>query len=455
MPIRNPQEQGIRRPWNRRFGLMGFPKSGGLNKQGRPSDPEANEYRELENMRWITNRIRERGGQTALLAAPLGQCILGMAQVQDSINILIGSTDDTPSTSERRIDRYSEDTTPNYLEPTVSADDDIANDWPQLLGISLRQTMGRHCYVNFAGKLLSYNETTKRMMRVNFPPLDTPYDQVAVNTHLVLEFDLSAYPQIASMLWHYEPDDLADSPTFGTEIPVLYMSTVLGGLILRWDGTNLTQDVSVPLGSGTQRLILSTWGKDICCTETGLVYVRNFRAAGSIVGQWNKTVPLSGAVVSFLPTCGRDFFGRPFFGGWGSDQLIYYDPVSNTMLGHKPEAAGPRPCAYVADLAMHQGVACYLWTEGGVPSPQAWIGTVDANMLFDDTVVIFVCEDTGWTGRLLSSENQLFVTVHCTSVSGGEFGHLMQIDGPVDHAAVPEELHTFDPQQVPADMALI
>jgi len=461
LPLRNPNEIGIRRPWSRRFGVDGFPPAGGLNKEGSPAEIGPEEFRHLENVRWYDPRLVSRGGQLALLGAgqTIGQCILGMIDVAESVNVLVGSDDFTPgSVEQRRIDRYAEDMSPVYLSPAMSPDDDTTDDWPQPLAVYNDTTRARHCFVNFAGKILSYNEQVKQLMKVNFPPLDTPQTLVAENTHFVLEVDMTAYPQVASFVWHYERDLDEASPTFNQLIAVLYMGTVGGqALVLRWDGRNLTQDTVVQLQATTQRVIVSTWGDDIVANINGPMYVRNYNREGLTIGNWDRTVPLSGSVGSFLPTAGRDAFGRPMFTGWGSHQLLYYDPTTNTMIG-RALMNGAFGALYAADLEHFDGWLYYLWTETGHPSVPANLGRVDGSFSFTDVWRSFTAETTGWTERILTTGESLFLLLQCTQAPSGplhpERGGLYQGRVPLD-TAVFQEVNAYSLDVIPADMVAI
>lgn len=395
-----------------------------------PGDIGVEEFRHLENVRWDDPRLVSRGGQQALLAAgqEIGECILGMVEVSESAAILVGSDDTVLGTDARRIDRFSEDQTPNYLSPAMSPDDQISDDWPQLLGV-MSSTLGRHCFINFAGKILSYNEETKRVMKVNFPPLDTPTSLVAQNTHFVLEIDLAPHPQMASWTWHYELDSDATSPTFDTTIPVLYMGFVGGlAIVLRWDGRNLTRDTVNPLAASVERVIVGTWGNDITACIDGPLFVRNFNREGTKVGNWNITIPLDVSVTAFHPTSNKDAFGRPFLTGWGSHQIVYLNPATKTMIGRSLVGIGAP--IYAADSEAFDGHHYYLWSDTGGPSNRpANLGRVDGSFVFTDLWDSFTCETAGWTQRLLATGESLFAIFVSNNVAA-DFGGLFQMRNP-------------------------
>lgn len=426
-----------------------------------PGDIGVEEFRHLENVRWDDPRLVSRGGQQALLAGgqAIGECILGMVDVSESVAILVGSEDFEPQlASQRRIDRYSEDQTPTYLSPAMSPDDDTNDDWPQELAVYNNADKGRHCFINFAGKILSYNETTKRVMKVNFPPLDTPTSLVAENTHFVLEIDLGAYPQMASWTWHYELDKDEASPTFDKIIPVLYMGLVGGAaIVLRWDGRNLTQDTVNPLALSVERVIVGTWGNDITACIDGPLFVRNFNREGLTLGNWNITIPLDAGVASFHPTSNKDAFGRPFLTGWGSHQLLYYNPATKTMIGRAPTnpGAGNAPALYAADSEVFDGFHYYLWTETGHPSVPANLGRVDGSFTFTDVWDSFDAEFTGWTERLLATGESLFALFQSKENPGAtDRGGLYGMRTPATPGTMTEVV-AYGLDEIPADMVAI
>jgi hypothetical protein len=70
VPLRSPNEKGIRREWFRRFSIGEFPPPGGVNKQGDAAGIAPNEQRNVENGRYRENGIINRGGQTKWSGTP-------------------------------------------------------------------------------------------------------------------------------------------------------------------------------------------------------------------------------------------------------------------------------------------------------------------------------------------------------------------------------------------------
>ena len=403
---RSPQEIGVTRSWTRRHGVNEFPQAGGVDKQGRPGDVSEYDFRHLENVRWEDPRLVARGGQTALLApgSEMDGCIMGLAEVSESLALYVGSESDDNTDGEQRLDRYYADGTPHCLSPAIAPGESL----PQLVQVWGDTTKPRRNILTFADKLLSYSADDGKVYHVNIPSRGTPIDEIAANTINVQLFELA---EMSSWVYKYERDTNADHSSFGELIPVLYMGTVTTGEVYRWDGSNLTLDTPAPLG-GTGRIILAVWLGDIVACRTQYVVARNF-------GPWDRIITLDAAITNFKPSCGREYAASVFFGGEdpaGPATIIYYDAGSASMLLNV--IAAPSFGRVVQDMDVFQDKLFFCWTETGNPSNYGWIGTVDATFTFTDNVYQLVAELNGWFGAMLSTGDDLWITVNSTGTTG-------------------------------------
>ncbi len=407
MPIRNPQEIGVRRQWHRRYGTNGFPAAGGMNRQGRPGDVAEHDFWLLENARWDDPRMRGRGGQSKATTVAVDGCILGLIDIEESTAILV-----SPGAN---VDRYQGDQNPDYLEAVLPGS--IGPDQGVPFG---DPTSARRNIISFGGtKILFFSDNAgnPKVYEITFPPKNTPPDKITELTLISQVFDI---PEVSSWVWKYEIDGNANSPTYQTPIPALYIGTTSTGEVYRWDGINLTLDTPASLGAG--RVILCVYQNDIIAFGTDWATKRNYAGvSGAAPWDINYTLPAG----TFEPSCAMEFAGTWFMGGLDTTTpanpavILYLDVGTGNILKHQPVSPRPANGSAVVDLEVHDDYLVYAWTEMGVPSKLGYLGRIDASITFDDDWREFNCETDGVFGCLLSTGRQLFVTVFTDELQTG------------------------------------
>lgn len=397
MPLRNPQEIGVRQTWSRRYGVNEFPRAGGMARQGRQGDVPADDFWLLENARWNDPRLKGRGGQVQTAEAVDG-CILGLFEVEDTLAILVGSG------GSERLDRYKAEQSPEYLEPTIAEDEPLPS-----LG-------ARRNIINFDGKILELSAdpadpTALICYQVNFPAPITPADQVAALTKASRLFDLPE--AMNTWVWKFELDTQTDSPTYQRPIPILYLGALLSGLVYRWDGQHLTQDTPASLGPGA--VVLAVFLNDIVACGEGWIKRRNYSPL-----TWDSSSYVIVGSTAFVPQAGAEYAGRFFFAGSdaslvfpaGPGCILYLDPATNTVLTHVPIDNSPDlfPGFVCSDLAVFQGLLHFCWSGTGHVSNPGFIGTVDPALVWTDVVYTFTDEAVGLFGAMLSTAGNLYVS---------------------------------------------